>query len=652
MNSYAQDYVISYDMIALLLVGSVLLSYLYRNWLNLKKNKVYYALLWVIFLAISVDMMGRLFIWGDSAQTIFEAAEVATIANLGMHWACYLLYVYYMVVVGGVRKTFQAIKWFGMFISFGIGVLLLTNPWTHWFFYYDALAIGHYHVRPGIVIVLLLSECYLVASMVGVLLNTKKLPKHQVCAIVCSEAVLVVMMYLQYVHPAKWRMSYFVFAVILVMFYLLIQISDQHLVRAGECFTRVGLRKVVEEKMLYEENFAYVSVNINNILGMMNVCTTEELQQVQVTIADCLRKEAPGKIVFQMTESEYVILVKDLDRAKEVMKILQMRLPKVIRINVNSIPVVYGCYSLQFSDVDYSLSNFYRVMAGLHKMVASTAANGEAIYYEGEVREAMKMDLMAVQGLADVLEFDSFGMRFAPIYSTDGGDVLAIDTRLTMTLEEGTVIPEREVWKISEENNTSRKVSLCFVEEICEYVNYNHLVQRGIPYFHINLSTLQISTQEVVDQYCDLLLMHQLRPEQIIFEVFVDQAVSDQVLEQSIRYLKDKGFHVMLDEFGINVCNLKNMLELPFDMVKINANMTKRFLNGRQDELRHLVDMLKKQGWKIYLDGVDNSVSLKTLREMGVTAVQGDSLSPFMNELDIIFWLDKRGGSDVYEDAL
>ena len=178
----------------------------------------------------------------------------------------------------------------------------------------------------------------------------------------------------------------------------------------------------------------------------------------------------------------------------------------------------------------------------------------------------------------------------------------------------------------------------------------HYIFEQGIRRLHLSMTTMQISSQEMIEQYCDILLFHQIRPEQLVIEINVDQALPENILKENIQYLRDKGFVVLLDQFGMNVCNLKDMLALPFDMAKFHQNMTKRFMQDRQMELKHLVHMLRRQNWQIFLDGVDYSMPLGTFREMGVTGVQGESMTPYMQEDELIDWLRRRGGDVHYEN--
>ena len=50
------------------------------------------------------------------------------------------------------------------------------------------------------------------------------------------------------------------------------------------------------------------------------------------------------------------------------------------------------------------------------------------------------------------------------------------------------------------------------------------------------MTTMQISSQEMIEQYCDILLFHQIRPEQLVIEINVDQALPENILKENIQY--------------------------------------------------------------------------------------------------------------------
>ena len=68
----------------------------------------------------------------------------------------------------------------------------------------------------------------------------------------------------------------------------------------------------------------------------------------------------------------------------------------------------------------------------------------------------------------------------------------------------------------------------------------HYIFEQGIRRLHISMTTMQISSQEMFEQYCDILLFHQIRPEQLVIEINVDQALPENILKENFQYLRDK----------------------------------------------------------------------------------------------------------------
>lgn len=86
---------------------------------------------------------------------------------------------------------------------------------------------------------------------------------------------------------------------------------------------------------------------------------------------------------------------------------------------------------------------------------------------------------------------------------------------------------------------------------------------------------------------------------------------------------QEYGIMLLLDQFGVTVCNLKDVLNMSFDAVKINGHMVRTFCRGENSQLKFLVRMLAFRGWKIYLDGVDDNKQLEMLRPLKISYMQG-----------------------------
>lgn len=121
----------------------------------------------------------------------------------------------------------------------------------------------------------------------------------------------------------------------------------------------------------------------------------------------------------------------------------------------------------------------------------------------------------------------------------------------------------------------------------------------------------------------EVLKSHGIPGERICVELTIDQKADDARLEECFEILRSYGISVLLDQFGVTVCNLKNVLNMSFDSVKINRHMVQTFCDGKNRQLGYMVHMLNARNWTLYLDGIDNIEMLEFLSDMKVDYIQG-----------------------------
>ena len=104
-----------------------------------------------------------------------------------------------------------------------------------------------------------------------------------------------------------------------------------------------------------------------------------------------------------------------------------------------------------------------------------------------------------------------------------------------------------------------------------------------------------------------------------------DMSVPFERLDQYINDLIREGITVVLDRYGDNVCNLQGIMKMPFHVVKISEKMVGRYCSGESDVLKYQINMLRDNGWKICLEGIDNEVRYRKVKELGnISYLQGN----------------------------
>lgn len=636
------DFVNSYAIMALVLLIIIFIFYVYRNWLDLQKNRVFCSLLIVTMFGAGVDLVGRILIQSVSADSLSLAMTIAVVANAGILVISFLLLTYYLGIAGKISYTNTRNFKLAMLIGVVLLLLLLTTTWTHLFFWYDVR--GKYHIGAMMVLLLLCIEAYLFAGNCVICHFRNEIGSRKSWLILVGNLTFSVAVILQYLFPTKYRMIYYVIAVIFALYYLILHMVDHYMVYASGCFSKDGFYVVLQEKERCRENFYCLSVNINNMQSVQNVCSEEEIRKFYELIGGYLYEVGNRHAIYQIHSSEFLLLAKDSETVAEYYQKLRKELPPVIRLNDKNIAMVYGYYTVEFSDASYRIQNLYRILAELRRMVKESTGRKEMIRYEGEVEQLLRRELQTVQILNQQISKSDFDVQFIPIFNTADGGVKELEAIFAITLQDGHRVRSEDLWKLSIENGTIKKLGISFWQFVIRMAAEEKIFEKGIDQLHINVVPLQISTKSMIESYCNILEAYHIRPEQIVLEVFIDQSVPEEIQKENLQILHDRGFGLLLDQFGINVCNLKNVLNYPFDRTKIHYHMTASFFTGKEKQMKCLIHMLKEQGWEIGMDGIASADEFEDLYNLQITTAQGDRIVPFLSLEEMREWLKEKGG--------
>lgn len=157
----------------------------------------------------------------------------------------------------------------------------------------------------------------------------------------------------------------------------------------------------------------------------------------------------------------------------------------------------------------------------------------------------------------------------------------------------------------------------------CKYWNDN-----GHPEFHVNvnLSVVQLLQKDVVDNVKRILTKTGVNPENIVLEITETFAINDMRRVLSIiRGLRELGPKIALDDFGTGYSSLNYIKQLPLDIIKVDKTFIDDIVEDdyAQAFVRLIVDLSKKIGTKIVVEGVEKREQYELLKELGVDFIQG-----------------------------
>lgn len=155
----------------------------------------------------------------------------------------------------------------------------------------------------------------------------------------------------------------------------------------------------------------------------------------------------------------------------------------------------------------------------------------------------------------------------------------------------------------------------------------------------LNTSPLDVSTHDFSERWLRQLETHHIDPRQIWLEVTESERVEDiDLARRNLEALHSHGVRIALDDYGAGYSNIRTLLDLPIDRLKIDRSIVKDLCNEPQLQsvLISMVQLARAIGAEVVAEGVETQSELALVRAAGCHFVQGYYFSPAVSKHDLI----------------
>lgn len=191
-----------------------------------------------------------------------------------------------------------------------------------------------------------------------------------------------------------------------------------------------------------------------------------------------------------------------------------------------------------------------------------------------EFKNAMKRRIRIASLLNEIVRDGAMEVEYQPILDVSENVYNRAEASFKLEDEElGTVSPA-EYFSIAEENGYIIDLGYILLDNACQYIRKLQELGENVPIISMNFFRQQIVAEDVEQRIVAILDKHKVSPEQLAFElpesVFALQY--DEIKEQMTK-LHNMGCRFYLDGFGKAFLDLPQLMDLPFEVIKINKTM-------------------------------------------------------------------------------
>ncbi|MBX2830056.1 MAG: EAL domain-containing protein [Rhodospirillales bacterium] len=141
-----------------------------------------------------------------------------------------------------------------------------------------------------------------------------------------------------------------------------------------------------------------------------------------------------------------------------------------------------------------------------------------------------------------------------------------------------------------------------------------------------NLSARDVVLSDTVEWLIEEIKKHKIDPKRLTFEVTETAFLRDFVAARtSIRYLRDHGARIALDDFGIGYSSLRYVHELEFDTLKVDRSFIAPLpVNERSRRIvKTMIDMCANLDIECVIEGIETELQRNALQALGGRLMQG-----------------------------
>lgn len=247
-------------------------------------------------------------------------------------------------------------------------------------------------------------------------------------------------------------------------------------------------------------------------------------------------------------------------------------------------------------------------------------------------------------GIRHALKEKQFFVLFQPQVENEKNKLVGMEALLRWRHPERGLIPPLEFIKIAEQSSLINQIGEFVIEETCRQLR--DWLDRGfnVPKISVNISARHLRSESLVKMLNAATFKYGVSPKMLCIEI-TEHALLEEgdVVKKNMRLIKEAGFSISLDDFGMGHSSLLYLKRWAVDEVKIDRTFVDGLVNSAED--RVIVNAIVALGDALSLqlvgEGVENQMQADILAASGCRNVQGYFYSPPLVAKEMESWLKK-----------
>lgn len=242
----------------------------------------------------------------------------------------------------------------------------------------------------------------------------------------------------------------------------------------------------------------------------------------------------------------------------------------------------------------------------------------------------MNVEVLARQeletALRDAVRKQAFEVFYQPKISLSDGRICGVEALLRWPRSGGEAVSPAVFVPVLESLGLISRVGQWVIDRVCSQIAHWQSTGLGAVEVAVNVSALQISEGDLIDDIQRSLKAHQLEPQWLEVELTEGSLMENTPHTiASLLTLRDIGVKISIDDFGTGYSSLAYLSRFPIDKLKIDIAFIREVTFNPQDAAiaRTIIELAHSLNLQVIAEGVETREQLAFLTDNGCDQVQG-----------------------------
>lgn len=367
------------------------------------------------------------------------------------------------------------------------------------------------------------------------------------------------------------------------------------------------------------DNFKHINDGLGHQYGdMLLKIISLGLQQIKGIENSCYR----------MGGDEFVIIVepKEKKRLPEILREITYLFNKPWDLNGTEYYCTMSMGIVSYPDDGNDVNELIK-KADIAMYDAKKAGKNRVEYYNNkeEGSSVKRLDLEKNMRRAIAIGGDEFEVYIQPIVDTSSEECIGGEALIRWNCSKLGFITPNDFIPLAEHLGLIIFIGELFLRRVCSILK--EWSDMGVDKkIHINLSIVQLVQNNIVETIKEIIKDTGVNPGNIVLEVTESLAINDMNnMKRVISEIKELGIEIALDDFGTGYSSLNYIKQMDFDIIKVDKIFVDDIVSDdyAQTFVKLITELSDKLNVKVCIEGVETREQMDTLKDMGVSMIQG-----------------------------